>query len=434
MEKTDEVKNIVVLGAGFGGITATLKLSRAIKNRELGKNCRVFLFNKTSYQVYTPALYEIAAIPKGEANAVCLKTSICIDLEEIAGEDGFRLIGGEVRSIDPARKFIILASGETYNFDYLIVALGAETNFFNILGLKEYSLPLKTFEDAIRLRNKTEGIVLSGMSPIHVVIGGGGATGVELAAEFENFVCYLKEKLLPAPKTCDVDITLVEGATNILPGFEPWLMKKARKRLEGLGVKILTDKIIAGVDGKTVTFKDGSVIPYHIFVWAGGVVSASVIKNFGLALSPKGRVIVNEYLEARLPISLEIQRGEPDDQAAHYYIYAIGDNAEFTGKDGTLLPGNIPIAEAEARIAAKNIIADIQGTPHSQFFPMKKYPYILAVGRKYAIADLVFFRFSGFFGWCAKQLVELYYFIFVLGFRKAFSMWRMSVKYQASND
>ena len=406
-----------MLGAGFGGLTATLKLSKAIKRKGLGKNCRVFLFNKTSYQVYTPALYEIAAIPKGEANAVCLKTSICIDLEEIASREGFQFIGGEVKSLDPARKLITLASGETYNFDYLIVALGAETNYYNIPGLKEYSLPLKTFEDAIRLRNKTEEAVLSGISPIHVVIGGGGATGVELAAEFENFVCYLKEKLLPAKKICDVDIILVEGASDSLPGFESWLVRKARKRLEGLGVKILTGKIVAGVDGKTVTFKDGSTLPYHIFVWAGGVTPAEAIKNFGLNLSPKGRIIVNEYLEA-----------------AHHYIYAVGDNAEFTGKDGKPLPGNVPVAEAQARVAAKNIIAALQGMPHSQFFPMKKYPYILAVGRKYAIADLVFFHFSGFWGWCAKQLVELYYLIFVLGFRKALAMWRMSVKYQASND
>lgn len=424
MEEPKEIKTIAVLGAGFGGITAVLKLSKTIKRKGLGKKCRALLFNRASYQVYTPALYEIASIPKGEANAICLKTSICIDLEEIASRDGFQFIGGEVRSVVPAKKIVSLASGETYPFDYLVIALGAETNFFNIPGLEEHSLPLKTFEDAIRLRNKTEEAVLSGASPIHVVIGGGGATGVELAAEFENFVCYLKEKLLPAKKICDVDITLVEGAADILPGFESWLTKKARKRLGGLGVKILTGKIVAGVDGKTVTFKDGSTLSYHIFVWAGGVAPAEAIKNFGLALSPKGRIIVNEYLEARLQ----------DGPAAHHYLYAVGDNAEFTGKDGKPLPGNVPVAEAQASVAVRNIIADMQGMPHRQFFPMKKYPYILAVGRKYAIADLVFFHFSGFWGWCAKQLVELRYLIFVLGFRRALVMWRMSVKYQSSND
>ncbi|MDO8561101.1 MAG: FAD-dependent oxidoreductase [bacterium] len=417
MGKVDGIKNIVVIGAGFGGLTATLKLSEAIKRKGLGKNCRVLLFNKTSYQVYTPALYEIAAVPRGEASAVCLKTSICIDLEDVASREGFQFIGGEVVSVDPAKKLITLASGETQAFDYLVVALGTETNFFNILGSKEHSLPLKTFEDAIRLRNKTEKAVLSGVSPIHVVIGGGGATGVELAAEFENFVCYLKEKLLPAKRVCDVDITLVEGALDILPGFEPWLVKKARKKLEVLGVKILAGKIVAGVDERIVTFKDGAALPYHIFVWAGGVMPAGAIKNFGLPLSQKGRVIVNEYLEA-----------------VHHYIFAVGDNAEFAGKDGKPLPGNVPVAEAEARVAAKNIIADIQGRPHQEFFPMKKYPYILAVGRKYAIADLVFFHFSGFWGWCAKQLIELRYLVFVLGFRKALSMWWRSVKYQMSND
>lgn len=412
-----EVKTIVVLGAGFGGLTAVLKLAKIIKRKGLAKMCRIILVNKTSYQVYTPALYEIASIPKGEANAICLKTSICIDLEEVASRNGFQVVGGEIKSADQARKIVVLASGEKVAFDYLVVALGAETNYYNIPGLKEHALPLKTFEDAIRLRNKIEEIVISGVSPIHIVIGGAGATGVELSAEFNNFLRYLKERLLSNAKIYNTDIILVDAAPDILPGFTPWLVAKAKNRLGRLGVKILTGRVIAGVDERAVTFRDGSEIAYHILVWAGGVTPVAVLKNLGLPLAPKGQVVVNEYLEAAPR------------------VWAIGDNTDFVNPEsGKPLPGNVPVAEQQALVAAKNIIAEITGARKKIFRPMSKYPYILAVGRKYAIADLVFIRFSGFWGWLAKQLVELRYLIFVLGLKRALSMWWRSVKYSASND
>ncbi len=412
-----EVKTIVVLGAGFGGLTAVLKLAKIIKRKGLAKMCRIILVNKTSYQVYTPALYEIASIPKGEANAICLKTSICIDLEEVASRNGFQVVGGEIKSADQARKIVVLASGEKVAFDYLVVALGAETNYYNITGLKEHALPLKTFEDAIRLRNKIEEIVISGVSPIHIVIGGAGATGVELSAEFNNFLRYLKERLLSNAKIYNTDIILVDAAPDILPGFTPWLVAKAKNRLGRLGVKILTGRVIAGVDERAVTFRDGSEIAYHILVWAGGVTPVAVLKNLGLPLAPKGQVVVNEYLEAAPR------------------VWAIGDNTDFVNPEsGKPLPGNVPVAEQQALVAAKNIIAEITGARKKIFRPMSKYPYILAVGRKYAIADLVFIRFSGFWGWLAKQLVELRYLIFVLGLKRALSMWWRSVKYSASND
>lgn len=417
MAEEKQIKTIVILGAGFGGLTAVLKLSKAVKRRGLTKDCRLILVNKTSYQVYTPALYEIASIPKGEANAVCLKTSICIDLAEVASLDGFQFIGGEAAGLDQERKVVRLSSGEVFSFDYLVIALGAETNFFNIPGLKERALPLKTFEDAIRLRNKIEEVVLGGATPIHIVIGGAGATGVELAAEVHSFLCYLKERLMPSEKTCDYDVTLIEASPEILPGFEPWIVKKARRRLLRIGVKILTNKIVTSVDERNVFCKDGSILPYHIFVWAGGVVSVGVLKNFGLSLTPKGKIIVNEYL------------------GAAPRIFAIGDNAECTpGGIIKPLPGNVPVAETQASVVAKNIIAEVTGKQKKKFVPMRKYPYILAVGKKYAIADLVYIRFSGFWGWCAKQLVELRYLIFVLGPLRALSMWWRSVKYSVSND
>lgn len=419
----DEVKKIVILGGGFGGVTAAMKLSKMARRGSISSRLRLILINRNEYQVYTPALYEIAAIPKGGVSAASLKSSMCIDLGEVAKKNGFLFVGGEVTRINHERRSVEFARGGPLSFDWLIIALGAETNYFNIPGLKEHAFPLKTFEDAIRLRNRVESAVLSGDDPIHIVIGGAGATGVELAAEFNNFLCSLRARRTPH-RTCRADITLIDAAPHILPGFDSGVMQKTYRRLEKFGIKILNGKIVAAVDERSISCKDGLILPYHIFVWTGGVSPVRTLKNLGLMLSLNGKIVVDEFLRVRTE-SGAIAEG----------VYAVGDNAEFVDPaTAVLLPGNVPVAEAEARIAAKNVVADLAGKPRRKFTPLKKYPYILAVGRKHAIADLVVVRFSGLAGWLAKQLVELRYLISILGFWKATAMWARSIRYQASND
>ena len=418
-----ERKHIVVLGAGFGGITAILKLYRRLRHHGLLAHYELIIVNKNPQHLYTPALYEIASIPKGEADAVCLKSSICIHIEDIiAPYPGIRFVGGRVKGLDPHARTITLESGEKLAFEYAVIALGSETNFFDIPGLEEYACPIKTFEDAVRLRNRVEALVASTSGALRIVVGGAGATGVELSAEFINFLCYMKEHVQTGK--CQEEITLVEAGPEILSGFSHPIIKRARRRLETPGVKILTNSTIQSVTPGTIILTGGRTLPYHLLIWSGGVKPARVLSNFGLQSNAKGAIIVNEFLEARLP----------DGQAAPG-IYAIGDCAGFINpKTGQLLPGNVPVAEAEGRLAAKNIAASILGQGQKSFRPMTHYPFILAVGGKYAITDLVIVKFSGFLGWVLKQLVELRYLLFILPWRKAWPMWLRSVYYGTRND
>lgn len=389
-------RNIVIVGGGFGGITAALKLGRNIGRI---RDFEIILVDKNPYHLYTPALYEIAAIPDKEARAPISKSILTIPLEDIMQKSGVRFLRGELTALDKEKRMVEIKDHRgPLPYHFLILALGSETNYFNIPGIQEHSYPLKTFPDAVRLRNRIEELVKT-RDNLAITVGGGGSTGVELAAELINFIGVLKEQYTKE-KICDVTVTILEGSPEILPGFAAWLVKRSRARLEKLGVIIKTaTRVLSVTPEKIVT--DSGEIPCHLFIWAGGVRVPGVVFSLGLPQNPKGQIAVNEFLEAG-----------PG-------IYAIGDNAGFI----PALPRNVPVAEGEARHLAKNIIRELTGHKKRPFRPMSHYPYILAVGKKYAVADLVLIRFWGILGWIAKLLVELRYLLFILPLRKAIRVW-----------
>ena len=418
-------KNIVVLGAGFGGITALLNLYRRMKRENLFPRFNLVLVSKTSHHLYTPALYEIASIPKGEADIVCLNTAICVQVEDIIGRfPEIRFLGETVSGLDPHSRLITFASENQIAFEYAVVALGSETNFFNIPGLEETAYPVKTFEDAVRLRNRVEELIRKAPERLRIIVGGAGATGVELSAEFVNYLCYLKERIRQGK--CQEEITLLEAAPEILPGFSPGVIARTKRRLKKLSVRILTDAVVEKVSPTTIQLKDDRNLPYDILVWSGGVKPARVLKNFGLVLDKKGGIVVNEFLQAKMQQSVATR--EPR-------VYAVGDNASFTHpKTKKPLPGNVPVAESEAHAAARNTVAAITGEPPHPFRPLASYPFILAVGGKYAVTDLVIVKFFGLLGWMLKQVVELRYLLFILPAGRAIRMWLRTVYYSTVND
>lgn len=426
MNTGPEPKNIVVLGAGFGGITALLKLHRLLKRRGLlapldgylaGRGrYRLTLISQTVHHLLTPSLYEIAAIPRGEASARALKSTLCIPVEEIiAHRPGVRFIAEAITGLDAEARTVTLAHGQTLPFEYAVIALGAETNFFGVPGLAEHAYPLKTFADAVRLRNRIQELAAHGAGPLGIVVGGAGATGVELSAELSNYLSRLRERVVPG--TCGCSVTLVEALPEILPGFNPRVIGKARERLAALGVRVITHARIQQVAAGTVILEDGRNLPYQLLVWAGGVRPPAALPALGLPLTQQGWIAVNEFLQAKPR------------------IYAIGDCVGSRHpKTGRPLPKNVPVAEAHARLAALNVVAEITGGRLEPFRPLTRYPYILAVGGKYALTDLVILRFSSFLGWAAKQLVELRYLLFILPWPKAIKVWLRGMYYYTRND
>src|SRR3989338_1180605 len=420
-------KNIVILGAGFGGITAVLKLAKKIGR--LSEEYKIILIDKYHHQLYTPALYEIAAIPMEYADDIPLKSSVLIPVADAVKRKPITFICDEVSGLKEQEKKVILKKGGDLSFEYLVFALGAETNYFNIPGLREHSYPLKTFDDGARLRSKIEELVQK-KDEIKITVGGSGASGVELVAEFINFVCAIKEKIDNGKNVCNAHFLLVEASLEILPGFDAIIVEKTKKRLENLGVRIKTNTTIAEVNADHFICKDGKKENFDLLIWTGGVKGPEIFGNFGLPLSQKGSTIINEYLQ------IQEQNGPKSPVAiGQGHIFAIGDNSSMINpKTGKPLIWNVPVAEAEGRIAAKNILRSITGKPLKKFTPAKKYPFILTIGKKYAIADFVYFKFCGFTGWFAKQLVELRYLLFILPPQKAIRTWLLAIRYYTSND
>ncbi|KKW28258.1 MAG: FAD-dependent pyridine nucleotide-disulfide oxidoreductase [Parcubacteria group bacterium GW2011_GWB1_52_7] len=393
-------KKIVIAGAGFGGITAALFLNKAFsRNPKLRREYQIIIVNNHHSHLYTPAIYEIAAIPQGRHALDYVKSSITIPLADIFH-----------------RTLLRFDNDETLGYEYLVLALGAETSYFNIPGAKEHSYPLKTFADAVKLRDRIQDVIEANEAVARIVVVGGGASGVEVAAEFENFIRVLHKKD-HAPSACKIEVTLAEAGPEILAGFDKWVIDCARQRLGCLNVAIKTNTAITAVEKDQVMLKGSAYLPYTVLVWAGGVQAASVLKTLGMELTPKQSVPVNSYLEV-----------EPK-------LFAIGDNAAFINPSTSRpLPWNALVAESQAKIAASNILADIKGKTKRLFYPLKKYPFILAAGRKYAIADLVFIHEAGFTAWILKLLVELKYLLFILPFFAALSIWWKYISVARSND
>jgi NADH:ubiquinone reductase (H+-translocating) len=410
-------KNIVILGAGFGGITAALSLAK--QKRQLDEEYEIILIDRHHHQLYTPALYEIASIPQENITDIALKTSILIPLADIATGKSITVLTDEITGLAPEKQEVFLKNNGGVSYEFCIIALGSETNYFGIPGLKERSFPLKTFDDAVRLRNAIEELVKKN-DGIKVVVGGAGASGVELAAEFVNFICDIKEKILDGKKVCNVEFLLVEASPEILPGFDSRTIQKTKHRLARLGIRIKTSAAITEVQNDKMLFKNGEQESYDILCWTGGVRGPAVFADFNLSLSPKGAIEIDEFLRVK---------------NSNGTLFAVGDNTSLINpKTGKPLIWNVPVAEAEGRLAAKNIVRAIRGESLRRFVPLKKYPFILAIGKKYAIADLIVVHICGFFGWFLKQIVELRYLLFILPIKKAITTWLRGEKYFMSND
>ena len=409
-----EKKNIVIVGAGFGGIMAMKQLAK-----KLPAGFSLILIDRRHHQLYTPALYEIASMPKEMTEDTMLKSSILIPIEDIIREKPVTFICDDFISLDSSTKTIQLRKTGTLPYEYLVLALGSETAYFDIPGLREYGLALKTFDDSIRMRNAIEEI-LKKKDQLHIAVGGAGSAGVELVAEFVNFICMMREELMPTSKKCSVSFTLIEAAPDILPGFEPWVVELTKRRLRELGIAIKTNTTITAVSATEIIFKNGQTQPKDILIWTGGVKGPALFRAIGLEVSPKDSLLVDEYLRAKDP---------------SHAVFAVGDNAAcinpLTQKP---LVWNVPAAEEEAKTAAINILRSIAGKQLYRFEPAKKYPFVLAVGKKYAIADLIIFRFWGLSGWIAKQTIELRYMLSVLPLGKALPLWWRSIRVSGAND
>jgi NADH dehydrogenase len=413
-------RKIAILGAGFSGLRAAMLLGKAIRRHRL-TGCRLTLVDRNEFHTYSPLLYEVGAMPEEVATYFDLKSIVTFPLAKVLGAYHVDLVRDSVSGLDLLNGRVALAGGGSLDYDYLVIALGSETNYYGIPGLQGTALGLKTFDDAIRIRNAIwESSCI--LKKLTIIVGGGGSTGVELAGELQP---WLNQIMLAG--RCRTGITLLHSGISVLSGFAPRVVDKVSTRLGQLRVKVLTNERLVAIDtdARLARLESGMQIPFDILIWTAGVKPNSLLSDLPVQYEPNGLFTVAEDLSL-LP--------KDDGTPLHGRVYGVGDvvRVGFSG-NGPPVPMTARNAISQASVAARNVIADIKGKPTVAYKP-RNYPYIIPVGGKYAVAKVGPLVIAGFPAWAFKGGVELGYLLAILPPLYALRVWFEGIKLFTLND
>jgi len=381
------MKRIVVLGAGFGGLQATIELERLFpRERDFG----ILLISDQNFFLFTPLLPQIAS-------SYINPRHIVQTVRDIRGGRRFRFRRDTVRAIDVDGRRIEMAGGAV-EYDYLVIALGSRTDYFNIPGAREHSWDFKTLEDAVALRDHiidmcehadhTEDHEERRRMLTFVVVGG-GYTGVELVTEMRDFLFdYVAPHYRGIPRS-EIRLVVLEAAHEVLRGVHPKLAAHAQKRLEREGIETrLGARVTHGFDGG-VEINGGETLESETVIWSAGVRAHELVETLPGPHDRIGRAIVNEHLQLE---------GHPE-------VFLAGDSsAATTAKDA---PRVAPVAIDHGRLAAKNIANRERGEALESYRYVSK-GMLVSLGMNYAVVNVAGLRLSGYFAWLFWNAVHLY--------------------------
>ncbi|MGO3701803.1 MAG: NAD(P)/FAD-dependent oxidoreductase [Candidatus Saccharimonadales bacterium] len=357
----------VIVGGGFAGVKAALELAK----RKTGK---VTLISNKPYFLYHAALY--ATVTGSSPHETV------ISLEDIFSEyHSVDVVEDTIVSLDPARNMVV-GKATSYAYDTLVLAIGSETSYLNIPGMKNRSYGMKTLEEisAFHKHLKTEMIKDHHLDKNYVIVGG-GPTGVELAGVIAPYIARIaKEHMVHKTK---VHVTLVEASDRLLPTLSATASRKAQQRLEALGVKVLVDTKVRSFNKTHITLDDKK-IPTKTVVWTAGAKNNTFFEEHPeyFQLAKNRRVVVNPYLEA------------------YRDIYVLGDNANVKGS------GTAPAALAMGAFLADHLIRKSRNAPLKAYRP-KKPAVMVPIGEKWAYAERWGIYMDGYLGHVARRRFEL---------------------------
>jgi NADH:ubiquinone reductase (H+-translocating) len=404
-------RRVVIVGGGFGGLTAARELRRA--------DVEVTLVDRMNHHLFQPLLYQVAAgaLSEGEcASAI---------RAELKHQSNITVLMAEVTGFDVERQQVTLDRGERLDYDSLIVASGARTSYFGHDEWRDVSFGLKTLADAAGLRNRIFGAFEEAelaTDPaerdrwLTFVIVGGGPTGVEIAGQIALLAHPTLEHDFARIDPAKAKVILVDAGERVVPAFSERLSAKAAEALSGFGVTLRERARATSIDERGVTIQvDGAEerIPTRTVVWAAGVRATGLAdilaRATGAETDGAGRIRVRPDLS--LP-------GRPE-------ISAIGDMTSLAGPGGKPLPGLATVAIQQARHVAKAIARGAPGasTPFRYF----DKGALAVVGRGKAVCEIRGLKISGRLAFATYLGVHLYYLSGVGGRRlRVLSAWAAS--------
>lgn len=375
--------NIVVVGGGFGGVKAAVELSK----RHLGK---ITLISDESYFLHHATLYATAT-GKDMSESVIPLGAI------FANHPNVTVVNDRMTSLDPERRLMI-GKKKQYHYDALVIAIGSVTTYFNISGMAQHAYGIKSLDEIRNFHEHIRKEVVEDKLDKEYFVIGAGPTGIELAGALNEYLRHLIS--MHRLKNSRARVTIVEAAPRILPKMSKTAARIVGKRLEKLGIKVLTDHKVEALDNDEITIK-GKKTPTTTAIWTSGVANNAFFSQHPhlFHLSPDGRVNVNPYLEA-MP-----------------HVYVIGDNNSVK-HSGMAWP-----ALQQATFVAKHLARVVSKRPHAAF---RSHSVMcgVPVGDRWAYVEWLGLYVSGLPGSWIRRWMELYGYSQLVPFKTARRIWR----------
>ena len=397
-------KKIVILGGGFAGVECARQLESHFGN---DSEIELVLVSEDNFLLFTPMLPQVASGMIETRHIVMPIRAICHKT---------KFYEGRVKNVDPFGKLVTLwGTGEkrgiSIHYDYLVVALGSETNFFGMADVEKNAYTMKTLNDAVMLRNRiidmleqaeNETDPILRKSFLTFVIVGGGFAGIETAGELMDLLLDARKHYSTIHRE-DIKVIVLEALPMILPGFNEKLAKFAKQKMVERGIDIKLKTAVTSFDGTEVTVKSLDVytkdpidevkidvIRTKTLVWTAGVTPVNTIKR-SMLKTDKGKVIVNDFLEV------------PEFSG----VFAIGDCALFMDpQTNRPFAPTAQLAEAQAKIAAYNLNALIKNLKQKKFQFQSKGQMAI-IGKRTGIATFLGMNISGLLAWLIWRNVYL---------------------------
>jgi NADH:ubiquinone reductase (H+-translocating) len=382
---------IVIAGGGFAGLYAAMYFDKKLARRS---DVEVTLISRENFILFTPMLHEVAA---GDLSPNDIVNPLRRILRHV------NVVEAEVDRIDVSAQTIYGSAGARdsnieFKFDYLLLTIGSETNFFEMPGVRDWAVTMKSLADATLLRNRVIALLEEASLEKHeaarkelltFVIAGGGFAGVETTGAINDFVRETV-KFYPSLREEEIRVAVIHPGKFLLPELGEELGRYTETKLSARKVDIIKGERVANYDGSTVELSNGTRIRATTLVWTAGVKASPVIDSLDCK-KERGRVLVNEYLAV------------PGVNG----LWAAGDCAAVpAGKAGEFYPPTAQHGLREAIVAAKNIEATIVGRVLKPF-AFKTLGQLATIGRHAGVASMFGFKFSGFVAWAMWRAVYL---------------------------
>ena len=397
-------KKIVILGGGFAGVECARQLESQFKDNS---EIELIMVSEDNFLLFTPMLPQVAS-------GMIETRHIVLPIRTICKKTKF--YESRIKNIDPYGKLVTLwGTGDkrsiSIHYDFLVIALGSETNFFGMSDVEKNAYTMKTLNDAVVLRNRVIDMLeqaenetdpILRKSFLNFVVVGGGFAGIETAGELMDLLLDAR-KYYPTIHKKDLKVIVLEALRMILPGFNQKLADFAQEKMIERGIDIRLKTAVTSFDGNEVTTKtvdptpkdpiDDSVVDSirtKTLIWTAGVTPVNTIKR-SMFKTDKGKLIINDFLEV------------PDFPG----VFAVGDCALFLDPETQRpFPPTAQIAEAQAKVAAKNLIALIKKSEKEKFVYHSKGQMAI-IGKRSGIATFLGMNISGFWAWLIWRNVYL---------------------------